>query len=37
VLADAGLTAQDVAREVVELVARLEPQPDREAREPREA
>ncbi|HTL23129.1 MAG TPA: 1-deoxy-D-xylulose-5-phosphate synthase [Mycobacteriales bacterium] len=37
VLAEAGLTAQDVAREVVELVAGLEPQPDREAREHREA
>ncbi|HUR13219.1 MAG TPA: 1-deoxy-D-xylulose-5-phosphate synthase [Mycobacteriales bacterium] len=46
VLAEAGLTAQDVAREVVELMARLEPQPTEppagapdqaEAREHREA
>jgi 1-deoxy-D-xylulose-5-phosphate synthase len=37
VLADVGLTAQEVARQVVETVSRLEPQPDHEAREHREA
>jgi 1-deoxy-D-xylulose-5-phosphate synthase len=37
VLADAGLTAQEVARQVVETVSRLEPQPDTTARAPREA
>jgi 1-deoxy-D-xylulose-5-phosphate synthase len=37
VLADAGLTAQEVARQVVETVSRLEPQPDTTARAPKEA
>jgi 1-deoxy-D-xylulose-5-phosphate synthase len=37
VLAEAGLTAQEVARQVVELVAGLEPQPETEAREAKDA
>jgi 1-deoxy-D-xylulose-5-phosphate synthase len=37
VLADAGLTAQEVARQVVEAISRLEPQPDTTARAPKEA
>jgi 1-deoxy-D-xylulose-5-phosphate synthase len=36
VLADVGLTAQEVARQVVEAVSRLEPQPDTVQRAPRE-
>jgi len=37
VLADVGLTAQDVARRVVETVSRLEPQPDTSSRATKDA
>jgi 1-deoxy-D-xylulose-5-phosphate synthase len=37
VLAEVGLTAQEVARQVVETVSRLEPQPDTTARAPKDA
>jgi 1-deoxy-D-xylulose-5-phosphate synthase len=37
VLADAGLTAQEVARQVVEAISRLEPQPDTTARAHKDA
>jgi 1-deoxy-D-xylulose-5-phosphate synthase len=37
VLAEAGLTAQEVAREVVEALSRLEPQPDTAERTPKDA
>ena len=37
VLAEVGLTAQEVARKVVELVSRLEPQPDTTARSTKDA